>query len=120
MQDILELAAKLGKRIAGDARASNMAAARNALDASLPDRQLLQQFEEQQQKFGELEREGKPIEPEHKRALADLHTKVIGSDVIKNLMKAQADYVELMTAVSREIERHSLGSDQPSEPVGQA
>jgi hypothetical protein len=51
----------------------------------------------------------KPIAPEDKRRLADLHAKVIGSRVIKDVLKAQADYLELMTAVSQRIEEAALG-----------
>ncbi len=110
MQEILELATKLGRRMAADPRAQRMAAARTALDESLEDRQILHDYEEQQRKVGGLEAEGKPIEPEDKRRLAELHAKLAGSEVIKALLKAQADYVELMTAVSQRIEQETMGS----------
>ena len=48
--------------------------------------------------------------PEDKRRLAELHAKLAGSEVIKALLKAQADYVELMTAVSQRIEQETMGS----------
>jgi hypothetical protein len=69
----------------------------------------LADYEAQQQKMNELAAAGRPIEPEDKRRLADLHAKVIGSRVIKDVLKAQADYVELMTAVSQRIEEAALG-----------
>ncbi len=108
MEEILELAAQLGKRIAADARGKQMAAAQSALEASMADRQLLADYEQQQQRIHSLEVAGKPIEPEDKRKLADLHGKVIASPVIKNLLKAQADYFELMTLVSHQIEEAAL------------
>lgn len=114
MDEILEIAKRLGERIAADPRGRQMADARAALDGSLQDRQLLQDYEAQQQKMHELEASGKPIEPEDKRRLADLHGKVIGSRVIKDLLKAQADYLELMTLVSQRIEEAALGSVQES------
>ena len=109
MDQILELAARLGERIAADPRGRQMADARAALDGSLQDRQLLEDYETQQQKMNELAAAGRPIEPEDKRRLADLHAKVIGSRVIKDVLKAQADYLELMTAVSQRIEEAALG-----------
>ncbi len=109
MDEILELATRLGERIAADPRGRMMADARAALDASLQDRQLLQDYEAQQRKMHELESAGKPIEPDDKRRLADLHVKVIGSSIIKNVLKAQADYLELMTLVSQRIEEAALG-----------
>ena len=65
-------------------------------------------------KMHELEASGKPIEPEDKRRLADLHVKVIGSRIIKDLLKAQADYLELMTLVSQHIEEAALGLTEES------
>ncbi len=109
MDKILELASKLGKQVAEDPRAVRMAEAQKALSESLQDRQLLADYESQQKKIYELEARNTPVEPEDKRKLAELHQKVTGSDVIKAIVKAQADYVELMTTVSRKIEEESLG-----------
>ena len=109
MDQILEQAARLGEQIAADPRGRQMADARAALDGSLQDRQLLEDYEAQQQKMNELAAAGRPIEPEDKRRLADLHAKVIGSRVIKDVLKTQADYLELMTAVSQRIEEAALG-----------
>ena len=109
MDEILDLAGRLGKRIADDGRAKAMVAAQTALEQSLTERQLLNDYEGQQQKIYELEIGGKPIEPEDKRRLAELHGKVVSSPVIKQVLKAQADYLELMTAVSQRIEQEALG-----------
>ena len=109
MDEILDLAAKLGKRIAEDPRAKAMSAATAGLDGSLEDRQLLSDYQQQQHKLAALQAANKPIEPEDKRKLADLHGKVVGSSVIKAITKAQADYLALMTAVTRKIEHESLG-----------
>lgn len=110
MDQILELATKLGKQIAQDPRAQAMATARKNLGDSTEDRQLLTEYEEQQTKLATLEGEGKPIEPEDKRQLADLHGRVISSEVIKALMKAQTAYVDLMNGVSRTIEQNATQS----------
>ncbi len=108
MEDILDLASRLGKQIAADPRGKQMAEARAALEGSLEDRQLLDDYEKQQKKVHELEVGGKAIEPEDKRCLADLHAKVVASPVIKDLLKAQADYVTLMTMVSQRMEQEAL------------
>ena len=119
MDEILNLATRLGKLIAADPRAQRMAAARDALEKSAADRQLLSDYQEQQQRIGELEASGKPIEPEDKRKLADLHARVAGSEVLKGLLKAQMDYVDLMTGVSRRIEEEAVGftSTTPDDSV---
>lgn len=109
MDEILELATKLGKRIAQDPRAVAMADAKEALDSSPVDRELLADYEHQQHKLHTLEMGGKPIEPEDKRRLAELHEKVVSSEAIKLLIKAQANYVELMTQVTRRVEEYAMG-----------
>ena len=104
MDEILELATKLGKRMAADPRAQRMAAARAALGHSADDRRLLEDYEEQQRRVGQLQVE---------RRLADPHSRIVGSEVIKSLLKAQADYVELMNAVSQRIEQETIGEAGP-------
>jgi|CXWL01.1.fsa_nt_gi cell fate (sporulation/competence/biofilm development) regulator YlbF (YheA/YmcA/DUF963 family) len=108
MDEILDLAARLGKRISQDPRAGKMVDAQVALENSLADRQLLADYEQQQQKVYELEASGRPIEPDDKRKLAELHAKVVGSGVIKEVLKAQADFLEIMNSVSQRIEQEAL------------
>ncbi|UCE60123.1 MAG: YlbF family regulator [Phycisphaerales bacterium] len=114
MDEILELATKLGKRIATDPRAKSMAEARAALDNSIDDKRLLGDYEKVQRRLHELEQDGKPIEPEDKRALADLHAKVVGSELVKALVKAQMGYAELMQAVSQRVEEEATGQRNPA------
>lgn len=109
MNDILELAADLGKRIAADPRAQRLAQSQQALAKNIEARQLISDYEKQQQKMTELEMAGKPIEPEDKRRLVELHQNVAANQILKELLKAQMDYVELMAMVSEHIERESLG-----------
>ena len=118
MDEILELADRLGKRIGADSRGKLMASARASLDTSLADQQLLTDYENQQHKLHSLEAAGKPIEPDDKRRLADLHSKVIASPVIKNLLKAQADYLELMNLVSQRIEDAAMDTLDADEGKG--
>jgi len=110
MQDILEMAGRLGKQVAADARAQRLAKARTAFDGNVEARRLIDEYERQQNKVAELEMTGKPIEPVDKRRLMDLHQQVISSPVLKDLLKAQADYVEMMALISERIEREALGS----------
>ena len=110
MDEILDLAARLGKSIGADPRAKRLTEARAALQNSLEDRQLLADYENQQRKMHALEIENKPIEPEDKRKLADLHGKVISSKALKDLLTVEADYLELTTMVSQRIEQEALRS----------
>ena len=107
MNEILDLATKLGKLMAAHPHTKSMCEARAALDESIEDRQLVSDYEAARQKLGELEQQQKPIEPEDKRNLADLHAKIAGSEVVKALMKAQVDYTTLMSTVSQRIEQEA-------------
>lgn len=109
MEDILELASKLGKRIAGDERTQAFTRARQALDANIEARQMLADYEQTQRKVAQLEASGKPIEPDDKRKLVELHTKVVGNEVLKTLLKSQADFLQMMTLVSQKIDSIALG-----------
>jgi len=109
MEDILELAGRLGRKIAEDSRGRRLSKARAELEADQTARDLLASFNEQQQKMLELEANGRPIEPEDKRRMADLHARVISSILIKDLLRAEADYAELMAAVSAKIEDGVFG-----------
>jgi len=109
MDQILELATKLGKLMAADPRAVKMNEARRALQDSPEDRRLLEDYQNAQDKIRELESQQKPIEPEDKKRLASLHSGVTSSPVMKALLKAQVDYAELMGAVSQRIEEATAG-----------
>jgi cell fate (sporulation/competence/biofilm development) regulator YlbF (YheA/YmcA/DUF963 family) len=108
MDEILNLATKLGKLIKADPRAARMATARDVLSASESDCQLMGDYQEAQLKMHELEATGSPIEPDDKRRFATLHEQVIASEVLKELLKAQVDYAELMNGVSRRIEEEAV------------
>ncbi len=110
MDEIMELAGKLGTVIAADPRGQRIAKAQAALASSSDDRQRLADLETLQGKVHALEVQGKPIEPEDKRRLVDLQAKVAGSEVIKDLLGAQADFAELMSAVLQKIEQQVMES----------
>lgn len=111
MTDIVELAERLGKRIATDPRGTRMASAQRALDASLPDRQLLADYEQHQLRLAQQQMAGGPIEPEDKRKLVELQQKVAGNAVLKELLAAQADLVELLHTVWARVEIEVFGEE---------
>ena len=109
MDSILELASELGKRIAADPRGLAMIEASKALEESLPDRKLVEDYDALQLKMAKLEAGGKPLEPEDKRGLIEMRDKVATSPVLKELLKAQVEYVSLMKNVSMTIEKSAQG-----------
>lgn len=114
MDSILDLASELGKRIAEDPRGKAMNEASKALEESLPDRKLLEDYESLQRKVAQQEAAGKPIEPEDKRGLVEMRDKLAASPVLKKLLKAQVDYVSLMNEVSARIEQGARGEAKPA------
>ena len=75
MDDVITLAGALGKGIAQHERLRELRAAEKAVDDDPDTKQLTQKFAAQQRKLAELEYKNAPIEPEDKRALADLEDK---------------------------------------------
>ena len=88
MKEVLELASNLGKAI------------------SRPDREasaLYEKFQKERERILNLERELKPIEASEKRNLAELQDKVKKDVKLQSLMRAEADYLEMMYKVQKRI-----------------
>ncbi|MFB3894295.1 MAG: YlbF family regulator [Phycisphaerae bacterium] len=100
MNEIIELAGKLGKAIASSPQATAMRAARKALDAEASVVQTLKDYQAQEDKIAQLQHDNKPIEVDDKHKLQDLHDKLIASDVFKKFTAAQVDYVDLLRQVN--------------------
>lgn len=113
MDHILALAEQLGKLIAEHPRTKALeqavAAVRNDPDA----RTVLRQHRQQLDKIRQLEAQIKPVEVADKRRLADLEAKMVSNQPIQALLKAQADYAELMHRVNQAIESRVIRPDLP-------
>jgi len=116
MDPILELAKELGKKIADSQQAKALKAAGEALDGDAETSKLVQDFQAQSDKVRQLSEQNKPIEVEDKRALEDLHRKLVASDTFKKYTAAQVEYIDLMRKVNDAI-RGQLG---PIEGAGGA
>lgn len=103
MEEIVKLAAELGKRIAANER---FTALRNAEDAAEKDSEtceLLDAANKQRETLAQLEAEGKPIEPEDKREMQRLDDAIRANEKLQALARARADYLELMNRVNEAI-----------------
>ena len=103
MEEILELAEKLGGLIRNDTRFRALMEAEKKVLADAEAKKLLEDFQAQSQKIMELERRMQPVEVEDKRRLRELHEKVASHPVIKELTKARVEYAELMNRVNRAL-----------------
>lgn len=105
MEQIIELAERLGKAISGSPQAGKLREAREALNGEDGTPQLLDDFRAQQERMAKLEAENKPIEVEDKHKLQSLHEKLIASAAFKNMAAAQMEYVDLMRKVNEALSR---------------
>ena len=117
MQEIIELAEKLGKAIAAGPRHAAMAEARKKLRADPLATQLLKDFQEQAHKIARLEAETKPVEVADKRRFEELQQQIAGNDALKELMRVQADFSEMMNRVNHAIATPLGPPDDAEEPT---
>jgi len=103
VNDIVELAQKLGAAIAQSPQAAKLRVARKALEAQPEARKLMEDFRQQSMKIAQLEQEQKPVEVEDKRKLQEMNDKLVSHQVFKDYTAAQVDYVDLMRKVNSSI-----------------
>jgi cell fate (sporulation/competence/biofilm development) regulator YlbF (YheA/YmcA/DUF963 family) len=109
MTDIIQMAEQLGKAISAAPEASAMQEARKTVTAKPELRQMLNDYQQQVNRIGKLEHEGKPIEPADKQKLQSLHDKLIADPAFKKLTEAQMNYVELLRKVSNAMRTQLKG-----------
>ena len=111
MNEIIELAGKLGKAIASSPQAAAMREARKALDSQADIMQTLKDYQAHEDKLAQLQQDNKPIEVDDKRKLQELHDKLIASDVFKKLTAAQVEYVDLLRQVNSAMRQELAGTE---------
>jgi cell fate (sporulation/competence/biofilm development) regulator YlbF (YheA/YmcA/DUF963 family) len=97
--DVLSKARLLGEALAAHPRVQAMHAAQRSVHADQAAQALLKQYQEHAAAIRRREAEGKPIEPADKRKLAELESGMAGNEALKRMMRAQADYLDLMNQV---------------------
>jgi cell fate (sporulation/competence/biofilm development) regulator YlbF (YheA/YmcA/DUF963 family) len=108
MEDALAAAAELGRRIAQDEAFRRLRAAEDAVQGDAASQKILEEFDRQRRKIEALERARKPVEPEDKREMVRLSDAVHGAPQLQELVRAQADYMELMNRVNKAIQQALL------------
>ena len=103
MKELLEKAAELGKMIAQSDRFKNLEAARKELDTDKELAADMKALEDIERQMYELQKQSKPIEPDLKHRHRDLSEKVTVNPRMQTLLRAQADFSELMNHVNRQI-----------------
>ena len=103
MEKVLELAEKLGREIRSSERYRLLREAEDKVLADPEAKQIEDDLEKQLQKIRALEEEMKPIEVADKRELSRLQELAARSPGLKELLKVQADYFEMMNKVNNTI-----------------
>ena len=107
MDDLIAAARELGKKIATHQRTRDFTAAAKAVAEDKEAQGILKAYQEQVEHLRNLEKSQKPIEVADKRKLADAEARVAGNEKLKNMMKQQADYLEMMHRINRAIDEAS-------------
>lgn len=104
MDDIIAKARELGKLIGANERTKAFMAAAKAVSDDKAAQDVMREYQKQAESMQRLQMEGKPIEPDMKRRLADSQLAVASNASLKELSRLQADYLELMNKVNDAIE----------------
>jgi cell fate (sporulation/competence/biofilm development) regulator YlbF (YheA/YmcA/DUF963 family) len=114
MEDIIAHARELGKKIAAHPRCSEFMAAAKAVAEDLEAQKILKAYQEQARRVQELSTAGKPIEVDDKHKLAETEAQVAGNDKLKDMLKHQADYLEMMNRINQAIDQASEDANSDS------
>ncbi|MBX3395000.1 MAG: YlbF family regulator [Phycisphaerae bacterium] len=104
MDDIIADATALGKKMAAHPRMKAYMVAAQAVNGNQEAQDILMGYQKAIEKIQQLEAAGKPIEVADKRAISDWESKVANNDLLKRMMTAQADYLELMHRINAAID----------------
>lgn len=104
MERIVELARQLGRRMAGHERTTLLKDAQKKLDEDDQAKELMEQYRQQSERIGQLDQEQKPIEVSDKHKLTELEQKLSTNAAISELIRRQADFVEMMRKVKTTID----------------
>lgn len=105
MEEIVRHAERLGEAIAAHARCNALAEARAAFEKDEAARKLREDYDAAVDALQRKLAAGAVLEPEEKRREADLRARVAANATLTALVRAQADFQELMVTVNRALER---------------
>jgi cell fate (sporulation/competence/biofilm development) regulator YlbF (YheA/YmcA/DUF963 family) len=104
MTELLNQARTLGEAIAANPKVKSFLAAQADVSADAEAQRLLADYQRHAQEMQQLASEQKPIEPELKHKLASCEQAMASHESLKRLMRAQADYIDVMNAINQAME----------------
>jgi len=103
MEQLIELARRLGKQVALNERVVLLKKAQQIVNDDDYARELILEFQKQVEKIRQLEQEQKPVEVDDKHKLQEIEQKISIHEPLKELSRRQADYLELMRKINQAI-----------------
>ncbi len=104
MKEVIEIASNLGAAIVNHERYTAFRETEEQIKKDNDAKEISVALEKQNKKIQALEKDQKPVEVEDKKTLQQLREKLAANPSIQKFLKAQTDYVELMTKVNEQIE----------------
>ena len=106
---IIEQARKLGDAIAAHPRVRTFLDIQRRIRDDQQARKLLEDYQRQAQHIQQRLAERKPVEVEDKRRLGELEQQMASNETLKQFMRAQVDYLDLMNQVNQAMEQAIAG-----------
>lgn len=103
MDETIKIAESLGAAIAKTPQFQDLKRLETDARADKEISTLTKDYQDIMQRLTDLERNLKPIEVEDKKKFETLRTKVLASEKIQTLLKAQTEYTEMMSGINRAI-----------------
>jgi cell fate (sporulation/competence/biofilm development) regulator YlbF (YheA/YmcA/DUF963 family) len=104
MEQLVELARRLGRQMAGHERTTKMKEAQKAVNEDEEAKKLIEEYQKQALKIEELEEANKPIEVEDKHKLRDIEQKLSLHPKLRELTRRQVDFIEMTRKVKQAID----------------
>ena len=105
MQEILAKAADLAKAIKSSPIYRALMTAQDRLEKDEATKKLMQDFDEHSRMIRGKEKNMTPVEVEDKRKLQQLRDQMQSNALVQELLRAQADYAQMMAKVNETIEK---------------
>jgi len=103
--DLLAKARALGEAIASSKALQEVRAAEQRIRLNEASNRLRDEHRDLALKIARLEAENKPIEPEDKRKMSELHERLRTDLLFQQLLRAQVEYEDLMNRVNEAVTR---------------
>jgi cell fate (sporulation/competence/biofilm development) regulator YlbF (YheA/YmcA/DUF963 family) len=120
MEAAVAAAEELGRQIAQAEAFRRLRSAEDAVQGDAASQKILGDFDLQRRKIEDLERAQKPVEPEDKHEMIRLSDAVHSAPALQELVRAQADYMELMNRVNKAIQQALLPQKTDERPTSNA